>query len=122
MLGEVRSKALILSLVATLFVLASLGPAGAQDAYRDVPGIPEGPVGGHIRGLLAALESDNPDVARSFIEASFTPEFLRTRPRRFTSPPSRAFGRRATASNSSASASTPSADSPTSPWPSSAIA
>ena len=75
MLGEVRSKALILPLIATLFALAYLGPAVAQGAYEDVPGIPDGPVGDHIRGLLTALDSDDPEVARSFIETHFTPAF-----------------------------------------------
>ena len=75
MLGEARPKALILPLIATLIALVFLGPAAAQGDYEDVLGIPDGPVGDHIRGLLKALDSDDPKIALSFIETHFTPAF-----------------------------------------------
>ena len=61
MLSEVRSKAPILSLIFVL--VCSVGMIAAQGAYEDVPGIPEGPVGEHIKGLLKAFDSDDPEVA-----------------------------------------------------------
>jgi CubicO group peptidase (beta-lactamase class C family) len=55
--------------------LVSFGPAAAQGAYEDVPGIPDGPIGDHVRGLLNAFDSDDPENPWSFIEAHFTPTF-----------------------------------------------
>jgi CubicO group peptidase (beta-lactamase class C family) len=75
MLGTARSKALILSLLVTLVALLAGGAVAAQGAYEDVPGIPEGPVGDHIKGLLKAFDSDDPEVAWAFIEGHFTPAF-----------------------------------------------
>jgi len=75
MFGRDSSTGLRFLQIATLVALFSFGPAAAQGAYEDVPGIPEGPVGDHIRGLLKAFDSDDPEVAWSFIEAHFTPAF-----------------------------------------------
>jgi CubicO group peptidase (beta-lactamase class C family) len=75
MLGTARSKAPILSLLVTLVALLAGGAVAAQGAYEDVSGIPEGPVGGHIKGLLKAFDSDDPEVAWAFIEEHFTPAF-----------------------------------------------
>jgi len=70
-----RSNAPILSLLVTLVALLAGGAVAAQGAYEDVPGIPEGPVGDHIKGLLKVFDSDDPEVAWAFIEAHFTPAF-----------------------------------------------
>jgi CubicO group peptidase (beta-lactamase class C family) len=68
-------------LAVTLVALCSIGTATAQGAYEDVPGIPEGPVGDHIKGLLKVFDSDDPEAAWAFIEAHFTPAFKKDPPK-----------------------------------------
>ena len=75
MLGRTRSKVTFLVLIATLVALLSQGTVVAQGAYEDVPGIPDGPIGEHVRGLLKVFDSDDPEAAWSFVEAHFTPTF-----------------------------------------------
>ena len=81
MLGGDRSKVPVFLLIATLVAMLSQGSAAAQGAYEDVPGIPDGPIGQHVRGLLKAFDSDDPEVAWAFIEAHFTPAFQVDPPR-----------------------------------------
>jgi hypothetical protein len=75
MLTSPRSRIIRLLALGVLVSLLAAAPAVAQGAYEDLPGIPEGPIGDHIKGLLKVFDSDDPEVAWAFIEAHFTPAF-----------------------------------------------
>jgi hypothetical protein len=69
----------------TAFLLVCLGPTLALSGafaqhippgdYTDIRELPEGPAGEVIGELLEAINSNDPDKIRAFVEKSFTPEF-----------------------------------------------
>jgi len=70
-----------LSLFVLVLLVAAAGPLEARGAYEDSTGLPEEPIAGHIRGLLGAFESGDPDVAWRFIEGHFAPAFREDPPK-----------------------------------------
>ncbi|MFH2043415.1 MAG: serine hydrolase domain-containing protein, partial [Acidobacteriota bacterium] len=71
------------ALFSLVFLLLSMPIAAQQPgeiSYRDTPEMPEGIKGERIQSLIAAVNSNNPETVRRFVESAFTERFQQIAP------------------------------------------
>ncbi|MBU4204292.1 MAG: beta-lactamase family protein, partial [Acidobacteria bacterium] len=75
-----KRPAVLFCLICLLLTMPIAAQQPGEISYRDTPEMPEGIKGERIQSLIAAVNSNNPETVRRFVESAFTERFQQIAP------------------------------------------